>query len=88
MQRPSPASDWQRTRCPWSDRVCRTRAEEEALDISPRDVPFDDDDWVPTEPEFESDVGDELTNIAPLVTAKAQAGRSSGQSARKPTQRG
>ena len=57
---------------------------DEALDISPRDVPLDDDDWVPTEPEFESDVGDELTDIAPLVTAKARAGRSSGQSARNP----
>jgi hypothetical protein len=40
---------------------------DEALDISPRDVPLDDDDWVPTEPELEPDIGDELTDAARLV---------------------
>ena len=60
------------------------RRKDEALDISPRDVPLDDDDWVPTEPELEPDIGEELTDIAPLIPAKAPAGRASGRAMRNP----
>ena len=41
-------------------------------DISPRDVPLDDDDWVPTEPELEYDNSDELTADHSPIAVEAQ----------------
>jgi hypothetical protein len=41
-------------------------------DISPRDVPLDDDDWVPTEPELEYDNSDELIADHSPIAVEAQ----------------